>query len=191
MRFTASYVSANPCTVAQKLNRQVERIAILEQEIASTHELVVWGFYEERVPSYHQGAKGAHELTSPITAVEANNLVAKLEASIPRLEGATHSATKDGQWFYLNHAQTWQTMPAFMPVQDHDARVTELLEANNVEVERRREAERLLESTRRSMDIQVEVSVKQQFRIADLIAQIGTYKTVWLKGILAELSDGR
>lgn len=39
---------------------------------------IVWGFYEEQYPSYHQGPEGAHELTSPITAEEANNLVKRI-----------------------------------------------------------------------------------------------------------------
>ena len=37
--------------------------------------MVVWGFHEEEKPFYTQGRAGEHELTSPLTADEANKLV--------------------------------------------------------------------------------------------------------------------
>jgi hypothetical protein len=53
--------------------------ANLQAERDAEREKVVWGFYEEDHPIYVQGSKGWHELTSEMTAVEANGLVAKIK----------------------------------------------------------------------------------------------------------------
>lgn len=51
----------------------------MSDELERVKEEVVFGFYEDRMPFYTQGyAKGAHELTSPITASEANHMVWKI-----------------------------------------------------------------------------------------------------------------
>lgn len=50
----------------------------VEGERDALRAQIVWGFYENEHPEYTQGEAGAHELTSPITAVEANGMVATI-----------------------------------------------------------------------------------------------------------------
>jgi hypothetical protein len=116
----ASKVCADPAGAAAEIAR-------LQKELADTREQVVWGFYEEAKPSYHQGIAGMHELTDPITAAEANAMV---------------------------------------------ARIQELLEANNREVERRREAERKLERAERAERALIEALSHYAKVIADLSIQL-------------------
>lgn len=47
-------------------------------EIERLESLIVWGFYEDERPKYFQGNIGIHELSSPITAEEANGLVSTI-----------------------------------------------------------------------------------------------------------------
>lgn len=58
-----------------------------------------------------------------------------------------------GQWYYLNHANTWQTCPPpfpkeWMPRLDRD---TELLEANRLLLERARNAEKERDNLQRQL----------------------------------------
>lgn len=53
-------------------------LADLRSKLAAAEDKIVWGFYENRVPQYIQGPAGMHELTSPITAEEANQWVKQL-----------------------------------------------------------------------------------------------------------------
>lgn len=65
--------------LASKLKQSAARIEALEAALEEAESKIVWGFYEERAPTYHQGKSGEHELTSPITAEEANSLVKAIE----------------------------------------------------------------------------------------------------------------
>jgi len=55
-----------------------DEIEALRSKLAAAEDKIVWGFYENRVPQYIQGPAGMHELTSPITAEEANQWVKQL-----------------------------------------------------------------------------------------------------------------
>lgn len=46
-----------------------------EDELRAAREKIVWGFYEEETPQYGQGEKYAHEISSPLTADEANGMI--------------------------------------------------------------------------------------------------------------------
>lgn len=58
-------------------------------EIDKLRDAVVFGFYEEKYPSYTQGfEEGAHELTSEVTANECNHLIGMVKDLEERLKAA-------------------------------------------------------------------------------------------------------
>lgn len=68
-------------TDSKNLSALAAALAVAEPVIQEdVSEQIVWGFYENEMPLYTQGKAGAHELTSPITAKEANGLVATIAA---------------------------------------------------------------------------------------------------------------
>ena len=71
-----------------EVEREKARADKAEADYSRCREMVVWGFYEDKVPEYTQGVKGEHVLCSPITADEANGTVreaAKATAERDRL----------------------------------------------------------------------------------------------------------
>lgn len=60
----------------------------LEAEVATLHSQLVFGFYEERVPSFHQGLRGSNELMQLVTAEEVTGYVANIEQLTATLKTA-------------------------------------------------------------------------------------------------------
>jgi hypothetical protein len=64
-------------------------------ELERVKEEVVFGFYEDQYPIYAQGYRvGAHELSSPITAEEANGMVNQI-IDLQRELAETKAALKE------------------------------------------------------------------------------------------------
>lgn len=66
------------------INRAIHRIQSLETERDCYRENVVWGYYEDEIPSYYQGKAGENEVCEPVTA----ELVNKMIDHITKLEKA-------------------------------------------------------------------------------------------------------
>lgn len=60
------------------INRAIHHIQSLETERDCYREKVVWGYYEDEIPSYYQGKAGENEICEPVTAELVNNMVARI-----------------------------------------------------------------------------------------------------------------
>lgn len=71
-----------------------EMVRLHEEEVDSWRSKVVWGFHEDAYPQYIQGKAGENEITSELTADEANGLVKRiltLEAELDNISSAIGS----------------------------------------------------------------------------------------------------
>lgn len=78
------------------------RIQELLMENYSLREKIVYGFYEEGRPSFHQGIAGEHELTEPVTANQVTNWFNELERKRKQFDHM-----KNALEFYASE-QAWQ-----------------------------------------------------------------------------------
>jgi hypothetical protein len=59
-------------------HRTSDQIRELQERLDQVKGEVVFGFYEDLIPSFHQGYTGINELCSPVTAEEVTGYVAKI-----------------------------------------------------------------------------------------------------------------
>ncbi len=83
-----------------------------EAEQPDYRNMVVWGFYEDNIPTYEQGIGGEHELTSPVTATEINTLLWDLIEAIRVLKAVSDWVNDLG---YYSDAGT-ELAPVFQKV---------------------------------------------------------------------------
>lgn len=57
-----------------------------EAEQPNYREMVVWGFYEDMIPSYVQGSRGEHELSSAVSADEVTHMMREFCEAVKHLD---------------------------------------------------------------------------------------------------------
>ena len=85
-----------------EINLAIRAIKSLEENRDWYREHVVWGFYEDSIPHYIQGAAGEHEINEPVTAKQVRNVYKALDIYKRERERFRHAKPEITGAFFLS-----------------------------------------------------------------------------------------